>query len=44
MTSRVPAPVPGSAPIEAVGVTMPLWPGAEEAEFAAGIWEPMAGG
>ena len=29
-------------PLEAVGVTMPPWPGAEEAEFVGGIWEPTA--
>jgi mannose-6-phosphate isomerase-like protein (cupin superfamily) len=29
--------------LEAVGVTMPPWPGAEEAEFVAGIWEPTEG-
>jgi len=30
--------------LDAIGVTMPPWPGAEEAEFVAGIWEPTAGG
>lgn len=29
----------GDAPLEAVGVTMPPWPGAEEAEFVEGPWE-----
>ena len=32
--------------LEAVAVTMPPWPGADEAEFVTGIWEPReaAGG
>jgi mannose-6-phosphate isomerase-like protein (cupin superfamily) len=30
----------GDTPLEAVGVTMPPWPGSEEAEFVEGIWEP----
>ena len=34
----------GDTPLEAVGVTMPPWPGAEEAEFVDGIWEATAGG
>jgi mannose-6-phosphate isomerase-like protein (cupin superfamily) len=33
----------GETPLEAVGVTMPPWPGAEEAEFVEGIWEPTEG-
>lgn len=28
------------APLEAVGVTMPPWPGPDEAEFVEGVWEP----
>jgi mannose-6-phosphate isomerase-like protein (cupin superfamily) len=27
-------------PLEIVGVTLPPWPGAEEAEFVPGLWEP----
>jgi len=34
----------GEAPLEAVAVTMPPWPGAEEAEFVEGIWLPTEGG
>ena len=30
----------GSEPLEAVAVTMPPWPGADEAYSAAGKWEP----
>jgi len=30
----------GDTPLEAVAVTMPPWPGAEEAFAVAGIWEP----
>jgi mannose-6-phosphate isomerase-like protein (cupin superfamily) len=30
----------GDVPLEAVGVTMPPWPGPEEAEFVDGPWEP----
>jgi mannose-6-phosphate isomerase-like protein (cupin superfamily) len=29
----------GDSPLDAVAVTMPPWPGAEEAEPAEGIWE-----
>jgi len=29
----------GGSALEAVAVTMPPWPGMEEAEFVAGIWE-----
>jgi mannose-6-phosphate isomerase-like protein (cupin superfamily) len=29
-------------PLEAVGVTMPPWPGADEALEVEGIWEPTA--
>jgi mannose-6-phosphate isomerase-like protein (cupin superfamily) len=32
----------GDEPLEAVGVTMPPWPGAEEAVTVQGIWEPTA--
>ena len=32
----------GDEPLEAVGVTMPPWPGAEEAVALEGIWEPTA--
>lgn len=32
----------GDEPLEAVGVTMPPWPGAEEAVAVEGIWEPTA--
>ncbi len=32
----------GDEPLEAVGVTMPPWPGAEEAYFVEGIWAPTA--
>ncbi len=28
------------APLEVVGVTMPPWPGMDEAIFVEGIWEP----
>jgi mannose-6-phosphate isomerase-like protein (cupin superfamily) len=27
------------APLEAVAVTMPPWPGMDEAEFVEGVWE-----
>ncbi len=27
-------------PLEAVAVTMPPWPGADEAELVPGLWEP----
>jgi len=30
----------GDEPLEAVAITMPPWPGAEEAFAVAGIWEP----
>ena len=30
----------GDEPLEAVAVTMPPWPGADEAFIVAGIWEP----
>ncbi len=29
----------GDSPLDAVAVTMPPWPGAEEAEPAGGVWE-----
>ena len=29
----------GDSPLEAVAVTMPPWPGADEAEPAEGVWE-----
>ena len=32
----------GDAPLEAVGVTMPPWPGMEEAFAVTGIWKPMS--
>jgi mannose-6-phosphate isomerase-like protein (cupin superfamily) len=32
----------GEAALEAVGVTMPPWPGMEEAVPVPGIWEPSA--
>jgi mannose-6-phosphate isomerase-like protein (cupin superfamily) len=32
----------GDEPLEAVGVTMPPWPGADEAYFVQGIWTPTA--
>ena len=32
----------GGAPLDAVAVTMPPWPGAAEAEPAEGIWEATA--
>jgi mannose-6-phosphate isomerase-like protein (cupin superfamily) len=34
----------GDEPLEAVGVTMPPWPGEHEAYFVEGIWTPTAGG
>lgn len=34
----------GDEPLEAVGVTMPPWPGEHEAYFVDGIWAPTAGG
>lgn len=30
----------GRVPLEAIGVTMPPWPGPDEAEEAEGAWEP----
>ena len=30
----------GGAPLEAVAVTMPPWPGGDEAYAVAGKWEP----
>ena len=30
----------GDVALEAVAITMPPWPGDEEAEFVAGVWEP----
>jgi mannose-6-phosphate isomerase-like protein (cupin superfamily) len=32
----------GREPLEAIGVTMPPWPGADEAFEVPGIWEPSA--
>jgi mannose-6-phosphate isomerase-like protein (cupin superfamily) len=32
----------GDEPLEAVGVTMPPWPGAQEAVFVDGTWPPTA--
>jgi mannose-6-phosphate isomerase-like protein (cupin superfamily) len=32
----------GDAPLEAVGVTMPPWPGPHEAIFVEGTWTPTA--
>jgi mannose-6-phosphate isomerase-like protein (cupin superfamily) len=32
----------GEEPLEAVGVTMPPWPGADEAYEVPGLWEPTA--
>lgn len=32
----------GAAALAAVAVTMPPWPGAEEAEFCDGVWEATA--
>ena len=32
----------GDQPLDAIAVTMPPWPGAEEAEFVAGPWHPTA--
>jgi len=29
-------------PLEAVGVTMPPWPGADEALEVEGVWKPTA--
>jgi mannose-6-phosphate isomerase-like protein (cupin superfamily) len=33
----------GEGPLEAVAVTMPPWPGPDEAVFVDGIWTPTAG-
>jgi mannose-6-phosphate isomerase-like protein (cupin superfamily) len=32
----------GDEPLEAVGVTMPPWPGPDEAVFVEGIWPPTS--
>ena len=32
----------GDEPLEAVGVTMPPWPGPQEAVFVDGAWPPTA--
>jgi mannose-6-phosphate isomerase-like protein (cupin superfamily) len=32
----------GGEPLEAIGVTMPPWPGADEAFEIPGVWEPSA--
>jgi mannose-6-phosphate isomerase-like protein (cupin superfamily) len=34
----------GSEPLASVAITMPPWPGPEEAEMTDGIWVPNAGG
>jgi mannose-6-phosphate isomerase-like protein (cupin superfamily) len=34
----------GPGPLTAVGVTMPPWPGADEAYEVPGVWEPVLGG
>jgi mannose-6-phosphate isomerase-like protein (cupin superfamily) len=34
----------GDSALEAVAVTMPPWPGAEEAKPAEGVWEATVGG
>ena len=34
----------GDEPLDAVGVTMPPWPGQEEAYTVEGIWPPAPGG
>ena len=34
----------GTAPLAAVGVTMPPWPGPEEAVVVVGRWEPTVSG
>ncbi len=31
----------GDGPLAAVAVTMPPWPGADEARIVAGMWEPI---
>jgi mannose-6-phosphate isomerase-like protein (cupin superfamily) len=33
----------GTAPLAAVAVTMPPWPGEGEAEIVDGMWQPIAG-
>jgi mannose-6-phosphate isomerase-like protein (cupin superfamily) len=33
----------GDEPLEAVGVTMPPWPGADEAVAVEGVWQPKLG-
>jgi mannose-6-phosphate isomerase-like protein (cupin superfamily) len=32
----------GSEPLQAIGVTMPPWPGSDEAFVVTGIWKPVA--
>jgi len=32
----------GSEPLQAIGVTMPPWPGSDEAFVVTGIWNPVA--
>jgi mannose-6-phosphate isomerase-like protein (cupin superfamily) len=32
----------GSEPLQAIGVTIPPWPGSEEAFAVTGIWKPVA--
>ena len=34
----------GPGPLRAVAVTMPPWPGAEEAVFVEGVWQPKVNG
>jgi len=34
----------GQDPLEAIGVTMPPWPGEEEAVLLEGPWQPTVGG
>jgi mannose-6-phosphate isomerase-like protein (cupin superfamily) len=33
----------GDEPLEAIGVTMPPWPGADEAIEVEGVWQPDLG-
>jgi hypothetical protein len=33
----------GSEQLAAIGITMPPWPGEDEALFVAGEWEPTVG-
>jgi mannose-6-phosphate isomerase-like protein (cupin superfamily) len=33
----------GDEPLEAIGVTMPPWPGADEAAEVEGVWQPDLG-